>query len=177
MQRPFQAIVVAVIHFILEWNESGYTTLENLFVYFVAVKEPLQQILLVFFFPQESAKRTLNPVIQPCSKWMYTSRNSTTPDKLINWREVFKHSCVVCGHFYSILNRKTINVLKVIWSIGKGSEIFRENSHLFDFHLQVYYVCIVTWKLFTWNVLSICRIWSLNMIIIFVFATRQKLHS
>ena len=48
----------------------------------------------------------------------------------------------------------------VLWSIGKGSEIFRENSHLFDFHLKAYYVCIAIWKLFTWNVLSICRIWS-----------------
>ena len=54
-----------------------------------------------------------------------------------------------------------IRFLKVMWSIGnKGSEIFRENSHLFDFHLKAYYVCRVTWKLFTWNVLSICRIWS-----------------
>ena len=43
--------------------------------------------------------------------------------------------------------------LKVIWSFGKGSEIFRENSHLFDFHLKAYYVCIVTWKSKTWNVL------------------------
>ena len=33
--------------------------------------------------------------------------------------------------------------LKVIWSIGKGSEIFQENSHLFDSHLQEYYVSIV----------------------------------
>ena len=39
--------------------------------------------------------------------------------------------------------------LKVIWSIGKGSEIFRENSHLFEFHLTAYHVCIVTWNLFT----------------------------
>ena len=36
--------------------------------------------------------------------------------------------------------------LKVIWSIGKGSEIFWVNSHLFDFHLKANYVCIVTWK-------------------------------
>ena len=71
--------------------------------------------------------------------------------------------------------------LKVIWSFGKGSEIFWENSHLFDFHLIAYYmyVCIYTWKLFTWNVLSITisRIWSLNRIIIFVFATRHLLYS
>ena len=52
------------------------------------------------------------------------------------------------------------HLLKVIWSFGKGSEIFRENSHLFDFHLKAYYVCIVIWKLFTWNLLSISRIWS-----------------
>ena len=46
--------------------------------------------------------------------------------------------------------------LKVIWSVGKGSEIFPENSHLFDFHLKAYYVCIVvTWKLFPWNVLIV----------------------
>ena len=32
--------------------------------------------------------------------------------------------------------------LKVIWSIGKGLEIFREYSHLFDFHLKAYYVCV-----------------------------------
>ena len=35
-------------------------------------------------------------------------------------------------------------MLKVIWSVGKGSEIFRENSHLFDFHPKAYHVCIVT---------------------------------
>ena len=35
-------------------------------------------------------------------------------------------------------------LLKVIWSVGKGPEIFRENSHLFDFHLNAYNVCIVT---------------------------------
>ena len=29
-----------------------------------------------------------------------------------------------------------------MWSIGKGSEIFREYSHLFDFHLKAYYVCM-----------------------------------
>ena len=33
---------------------------------------------------------------------------------------------------------------KVIWSFGKGSEIFQENSPLFDFHLKAYCVCIVT---------------------------------
>ena len=32
-------------------------------------------------------------------------------------------------------------LLKVIWSFGKRSEIFQENSHLFDFHLKAYYVC------------------------------------
>ena len=67
--------------------------------------------------------------------------------------------------------------LKVIWSICKGSETFWEKLHLFDFHLKAYHVCKVTWKLFTWNVLSISGIWSWNMIIIFVFATRQILHS
>ena len=35
-------------------------------------------------------------------------------------------------------------LLKVIWSIGTESEIFQENSHLFDFHLKAYYVCTVT---------------------------------
>ena len=32
--------------------------------------------------------------------------------------------------------------LKVIWNvgIGKGSEIFREISHLFDFHMKAFYV-------------------------------------
>ena len=41
-----------------------------------------------------------------------------------------------------VFNSKIHNALgghvKVIWSIGKGSEIFRENSHLFDFHLKAY---------------------------------------
>ena len=42
-------------------------------------------------------------------------------------------------------NALDILLLKVIWSVGKGSEIFRENSHdLFDLHLKGYYVCIVT---------------------------------
>ena len=41
-------------------------------------------------------------------------------------------------------NALHILLLKVIWSVGKGSEIFRENSHVFDFHLKGYYVCIVT---------------------------------
>ena len=36
-----------------------------------------------------------------------------------------------------------LSILKVIWSIGKGSEIFREYSRLFDFHLKAYYVCII----------------------------------
>ena len=36
-----------------------------------------------------------------------------------------------------------ISNLKVIWSVGKGSEIFRENSYPFDFHLTTYYECIV----------------------------------
>ena len=44
---------------------------------------------------------------------------------------------------------------KVIWSVGRGSEIFWENSNLFYLHLKAYYVCIVTWKLFTGIVLSI----------------------
>ena len=26
----------------------------------------------------------------------------------------------------------------IIWSVGKGSEIFQENSHLFDFHLKAH---------------------------------------
>ena len=34
--------------------------------------------------------------------------------------------------------------LKIIWSLGKGSEIFQEYSHLFDFYLKAYYVYIVT---------------------------------
>ena len=44
-----------------------------------------------------------------------------------------------------------------MWSIGKGSGIFRQYSHLFDFHLKAYYmyVCIVTWKLFASNVSSV----------------------
>ena len=56
--------------------------------------------------------------------------------------------------------KNSFGLLKVIWSVGKGSEIFRENFHMFDFHLKAYYVCIVTWKLFTWHAPSICRIWS-----------------
>ena len=40
-------------------------------------------------------------------------------------------------------------VLKVIWRFGKGSEIFREHSRLFDFLLKTCYACIVTCKLFT----------------------------
>ena len=77
-----------------------------------------------------------------------------------------------------LYRRKTLVNLKAMWSIGKGSQIFWEYSHLFDFHLKAYYVCIVTWKLLTWNVLSrICRILSKNMITIFVFATRQLLHN
>ena len=55
----------------------------------------------------------------------------------------------------------SILLVMVIWSISKGSEIFQENSHLFDFHLKAL-LCmhVVTWNLFTWNVLSIWSIWS-----------------
>ena len=38
-----------------------------------------------------------------------------------------------------VIGEKT---LKVIWSIGKGSEIFQKNSHLFDIHHKACYVCI-----------------------------------
>ena len=36
--------------------------------------------------------------------------------------------------FFPPLSVRSSQSLKVIWSIGKGSEIFRKNSHLFDFH-------------------------------------------
>ena len=42
--------------------------------------------------------------------------------------------------FNLIFIKFSLFCLKVIWSVGKGSEIFRENSHLFDFHLKAYYV-------------------------------------
>ena len=48
---------------------------------------------------------------------------------------------VVSAHYKSLLllllllsllwnTKKYVYVLKVIWGVGKGSEIFRENSHL-----------------------------------------------
>ena len=42
---------------------------------------------------------------------------------------------------YAFASELGQDMIKVIWSVGKGSEIFRENSHLFDFHLKAYYVC------------------------------------
>ena len=82
----------------------------------------------------------------------------------------WKKTCsVTCTADSLNLKLQSNTTLKVIWSVGiKGSEIFRDNSHLFDFYLKAYYVhvCIVTWKLFTWKLFtwnllnSICRIWS-----------------
>ena len=43
---------------------------------------------------------------------------------------------------HSILESRFTRSLKVIWSFGKGLGIFQENSHLFDFHMKAYYVCI-----------------------------------
>ena len=45
---------------------------------------------------------------------------------------------------FSDFPSKTETHLKAIWSFGNGSEIFRENSPLFDFHLKAAFVCIVT---------------------------------
>ena len=53
-----------------------------------------------------------------------------------------QQSTVVC--LFHISNYFWVQIhLKIFWSVGKGSNIFRENSLLFDFHLKAYYVCIV----------------------------------
>ena len=70
-------------------------------------------------------------------------------------------NCALCSHVKTDIDHLMILYIfadlnfRVTWSFGEGSEIFREN-----FHLIAYYVCIVTWKLLTWNVLSISKIWS-----------------
>ena len=62
------------------------------------------------------------------------------PIVCINIPGLWIHFCQVFGNVFLVI----IFPLKVIWSVRKGSEIFRENSHLFDFHLKAYYVCRVT---------------------------------
>ena len=54
-------------------------------------------------------------------------------------QEIAHGLLVLCIQIQSRKKILGIFTLKVIWSFGKGSEIFQENSHLIDFHLKAYY--------------------------------------
>ena len=66
---------------------------------------------------------------------------------------------------------------KVIWSFGKGSEIFRENSHLFDFHLKAYYVHAYLHENYSPEMCLVLVEFGVKNIKIFVFATQHLLYS
>ena len=67
--------------------------------------------------------------------------------KLLHFLKDWWKSITIHQNYTMALKENT--PLKVIWSVGKGSEIFRENSHLFDFHLKACYKCMQSYMKFS----------------------------